>query len=142
MSDRSSILATFGLLAAVLIAAPASATGCAGESWIESTLYMGRGPGNDGGVTDVQVQAFVDDTIVPRFPDGFTIMDARGYWRDRKTGRGAGERTLMLVVAHPAGPEADTALRTIADAYIDRFDQQAVLGSSHPVCVTFYERKG
>lgn len=119
----------------------AAAAECAGEAWVESTLYMGRGLADGGTVPDAGVQAFVAETIVPAFPDGFTILDARGHWRDGRTGRAVGETTVVLVVAHPPGPEADAALRRIADTYITRFGQSAVLRSDHPVCVTFYERK-
>lgn len=128
---------------ALSIAAPPAlaAETCVGEAWVESTLYLGRGMAEGGGVGDAEVQAFVDETIVPRFPDGFTLFDARGHWRDSATGRGVGERTVVFVVAHPPGPGADDALRSIADAYIARFDQSAVLRTDQPVCATFYERR-
>lgn len=131
-------------LAALLVLLPAGAAPaaeCAGRSWIESTLYMGRGQANGGGVTDAQVQGFVDEVIVRAFPDGFTLFDARGHWRDSASGRSVNETTLVLVVVHPPGAEADAAVRAIAESYAERFDQSVVLGSSQPSCVTFYERK-
>ncbi|MEQ9334315.1 DUF3574 domain-containing protein [Thalassobaculum sp.] len=129
------------VLAVLLLAVPASAAECAGEAWIESTLYMGRGKPDGGGVGDAQVQAFVREVIVPAFPDGFTLYDARGHWRDGPTGRPVDETTLVFVVVHPPGPAADAAVRTIAETYAGRFDQTAVLGSSRPACVTFYGPK-
>ncbi|MEQ8393970.1 DUF3574 domain-containing protein [Thalassobaculum sp.] len=132
------------LLALVIILLPpvaVNAAECGGNAWVETTLYMGRGQPDGGVVTDTQVQAFVDDIIVPAFPDGFTVADARGHWLDRATGRGIGETTVMLIVAHPPGAGSDAALQRVADAYIARFNQSAVLRSSHPVCVTFYEKK-
>jgi hypothetical protein len=100
---------------------------------------MGRGKAERGGVTDVQVQAFVDEVIVRNFPDGFTLFDARGHWRDSASGRSVNETTLVFVVVHPPGAEADAAVRSVAESYARRFDQQVVLGSSQPACVTFYE---
>lgn len=129
------------LLAVLWTGSMAAAADCAGEAWVESTLYMGRGLADGRMAADADVQAFVAETIVPAFPDGFTIVDARGHWRDSRTGRAAGETTVVFVVAHPPGPDADAALHRIADAYIERFGQSAVLRSDHPVCVTFYERK-
>lgn len=133
------------LLAALLVPVPATATACTGLAWVETTLYMGRGQGGaqDGGVgvTDAQVREFVDQVIVPAFPDGFTLYDARGHWRDGATGRSVDERTLVFVVVHPPGDAANSALRSIAETYAERFDQSAVLGSSQPACVTFYENK-
>jgi len=119
--------------------ATAAAPDCAGEAWVESTLYMGRGKADGGSVTDAEVQAFVDDVIVQAFPDGFTLFEARGHWRDDTSGRSVNETTVAFVVTHPPGAEAGTALRRIADAYIARFEQTAVLGSSHPVCITVYQ---
>lgn len=141
MRRRSTLRALLVLLPALLWVEPALAAECAGQPWAESTLYMGRGQGEAGGVSDAQVQAFVDEAIVPAFPDGFTLFDARGHWRDGKSGRSVNETTLVFVVVHPPGPAADAALRAIADAYIERFAQSVVLGSSQPACVTFYEMK-
>lgn len=126
---------------ALMAAAPAAADCAEGTAWIESTLYMGRGLGDGRMVPDSEVDAFVADTAVPAFPDGFTIVNASGHWRDGPTGRPINESTVMFVVAHPPGPEADAALRRIAEAYIARFRQSAVLRSDAPVCVTFYEKK-
>lgn len=141
MRRRSTLRALLALLPALLWVEPALATECAGQAWVESTLYMGRGQGEAGGVSDAETKAFVDQAIVPQFPDGFTLFDARGHWRDSKSGRSVNETTLVFVVVHPPGAAADAALRGIADAYIERFHQSVVLGSSQPACVTFYERK-
>ncbi len=127
------------LAALLLLPVPAIAQECAGQAWVESTLYLGRGLKDSGEVTDAQAQAFVDDTLVGQFPDGFTLFEARGHWRDGATGKPVDERSMAFVVVHPPGPAAEDALRRVADAYIARFDQSAVLRSSQPACVTFYE---
>ena len=132
--------AVLAIVAVLSTAGPALAD-CTGQTWSQSTLYMGRSLADGGTVGEDEVQAFVSDTIVPAFPDGFTIVDARGHWLDRGTGLGIGETTVMFVVAHPPSAESDAALQRVADAYIARFRQSAVLRSSHPVCVTFYEKK-
>ena len=139
MPRRIHPITLFVMMLVAPVATPAVA--CDGAAWIESTLYMGRGLVDGGMAADADIDAFVADTIVPAFPDGFTIHDARGHWRDGRTGRADGESTVVLVVAHPPGPQADTALRRIADAYIARFGQSSVLRSDQPACVTFYERE-
>lgn len=136
MHRRSAALA---VLAALLAPLPALAAECAsGEAWVESTLYMGRGIADGGMVSDAEVEAFVAEIAVPAFPDGFTVFDANGHWRDGPTGRPINESTVVLVVAHPPGAAADAALKKIADTYIARYKQSAVLRSDAPVCVTFY----
>lgn len=129
------------VVAILLMPVPALAAECTGEAWIEITLYMGRGQADGGGVTDAQVRAFVAEVIVPAFPDGFTLFDARGHWRDGPTGRPVDEATLVFVVVHPPGPAGAAAVQGIAETYAGRFGQTAVLGSRQPACVTFYGPK-
>ncbi len=140
MRRRSLTALLLATLAVLATAVPAAAE-CAGEAWTESTLYMGRVLGDGRMAGDAEVRAFVDETIVPLFPDGFTVFDARGHWRDRASGRAVDETTVVFVVVHPPGPEAEASLRRIAEAYIERFRQSTVLASSHPVCVGFIDGK-
>ena len=138
---RRSLTAVLLALATSAAASPAAAADCAGEAWTESTLYMGRGLGDGRMAGDAEVRAFVDETIVPLFPDGFTVFDARGHWRDRASGRAVDETTVVFVVVHPPGQEAEASLRRIAEAYNERFRQSTVLASSHPVCDGFIDGK-
>src|SRR3546814_11498992 len=98
-------------LLTMLLAAPAvsPAATCDGEAWVESTLYMGRGLADGGMAADSEIDAFVADTIVPAFPDGFPLHDARGHWRAGTTGRAAGASTVVLGVAPPPGAPAAPA---------------------------------
>jgi hypothetical protein len=50
-------------------------------------LLFGRNIGDRLGVSEAQWGRFVDREIGPRFPDGLTVLDAKGEWRDtvRKT---------------------------------------------------------
>jgi hypothetical protein len=108
-------------------------TGCAAspacqkpaEPHLVAQLFLGRAI-PDGGVVDgAAFLRFTETEITPRFPDGFTLVDAAGYWRgaDNRTIREPS--TLLQVVA------ADTAatrerLDAIAHAYQTRFRQESV----------------
>ena len=45
-------------------------------------LLFGRNIGDRLGVSEAQWGRFVDREISPRFPDGLTVLDAKGEWRD------------------------------------------------------------
>ena len=89
-------------------------------------------------VTDSAWEAFLHEYVTPRFPDGLTVWRAEGQWRD-PFGTVVREATLMLEVFHPPSSMADVALGEIANEYKTRFKQDAVLRTTSPVSVRFYE---
>ena len=130
-------------LSAALIAAACQHAGggglaCAGQAWQETRLYLGQSIPDGREVEPGQWRAFLDAVVVPRFPDGFTVLDGAGFWRDRETTETGSERSKVLVVLHDDGAASRRALEEIAADYIARFDQQAVLRSDRAVCVNFY----
>lgn len=116
----------------------ASAFACAdGErAMLRDTLYLGLSKPDGGSVTEAQWQTFVDDAIVPRFPDGFTVVDAEGHWRG---GDGAivREPSRMLIVLHAGDAASRRAIEDIAALYRRTFDQESVLRERTTACVTF-----
>ena len=99
-------------------------------------LYFGRSRRDGGTVNDAQWRAFVDDAIVPRFPDGFTALAAEGHWR---AGDGAivGEATQMVIVLHAGDADAQRAIEEIVAQYKREFAQESVLRERAPACVRF-----
>jgi hypothetical protein len=101
-----------------------------------ATMYFGRNIGSELGVDDAEWQTFVDTEITPRFPDGLTITDAQGQWRDSETQAIVREpsKALTVFLSDPAGR---AALDHIADAYKAQFQQQAVALVVETSCVSF-----
>ena len=85
-------------------------------------------------------QTFLADTVTPRFPDGLTVLDARGQWFDTDQGRIYRESTLLLNVLVPADAASDgvAAIREVSDIYKERFEQQAVFHTALPACAHVY----
>ena len=54
-----------------------------GELWTEYRLFMGRGDGDREVVSDAEWDAFLADTITPRFPDGLSVFDVAGQGERR-----------------------------------------------------------
>ena len=55
---------------------------CPGEQKQVAELIFGRKIGDRVAVTETKWSRFVDQEITPRFPDGLSVVDARGQWRD------------------------------------------------------------
>lgn len=100
-------------------------------------LYFGRNIGDRLGVTEKQWQRFLDTEVTPRFPDGLSVMDAGGQWRDTDTGRVVREPSKLLVLVLTDADAARPKLAAISDAYKREFQQQAVMTVVRPACVSF-----
>ena len=140
------ICATAALAVLALAAAPAlhaDSPPCpAGtDRWTEYRLFFGRSQGTaevvtDEVVTDEAWRAFLAEEITPRFPDGLSVLDAAGQWRDA-SGTIVRERSkLVLILAEP-GASGMQRTGEIAQAYSQTFGQESVLRVVATACVSF-----
>jgi hypothetical protein len=107
------------------------------EPMVDEQLFFGtQRPRGGGVVSDAEWADFVDHTIAPALPAGFSTWPVEGSWRD-PSGQVVRETTHVLSVAHPRDDASDAAIAAIAAAYIQRFDQDAVLRKRTPACVEF-----
>ena len=97
---------------------------------------MGRGNADGEVVDDAAWDAFLADTATSRFPDGLTVLDAYGQWRNLE-GVVERERSKVLVVLAPPGEEPLSLIREVSDDYKRRFGQDAVLQATSDACVAF-----
>jgi hypothetical protein len=100
-------------------------------------LFFGRNIGNRLGVSESAWSRFVEREIVPRFPDGHTVFDATGRWRDRAANRVVREPSKIVEIVLPGTPEDMAHLNEIVEAYKSRFKQQSVGIIVRPACVSF-----
>jgi hypothetical protein len=115
-------------------------TGCAGlrgAPMISAMLYFGRGTPGRGGISDASWQQFLRDEVTPRFPDGLTVIDAHGQWRDQATGVIGRENSEVLNIVAPGGEATLGKFDAIAEAYKREFHQQSVGVSLQPACAAF-----
>jgi len=106
------------------------------EAFVRYELFMGRSGPGDEVVTDQAWDAFLGDTVTPRFPDGLTVLDARGQWRDSE-GQILKERSKVLVILAPPGDEPRGLIDEISEGYKRRFNQGSVLEVESDACVAF-----
>ena len=106
------------------------------DPWVKYELYMGRGNQSGEVVDDAAWDAFLGDTVTPRFPDGLTVLDARGQWRDPEGLIGKERSKLLVILARPGGDEM-RLVDEVSDEYKRRFGQESVLRVVHDACVSF-----
>jgi Protein of unknown function (DUF3574) len=133
---RFVLVVSVGVLAACVQSngsAPASAAGTAAmrcSMQTVSRLYFGL-DSPDGPVSDAAWQAFVQAEIAPRLPTGFTLLAARGQWRDA-AGVVRQEDTRVLERVGDDSLAEREALAQIVGRYKQRFRQQSVLVTQSP----------
>ena len=112
--------------------------GCASQpQWVRYELCFGLSA--DSGrtsITELQWQQFRDTEIAPRFPDGFTLTRAEGYWKNGSTNYS--EPSEILLVVAPDTEATRKNLDAITAAYSRRFIQDSVLEIKSPASVDFH----
>ncbi|MCC9708590.1 DUF3574 domain-containing protein [Streptomyces sp. MNU76] len=99
-----------------------------GTPYIETRLLFGtERPDGGPAVTDAQFTAFVDRAVTPGFPDGLTVQEGRGQWRDA-SGTIEKERSYELILLYPVSSAAvsDRRIEEIRGDYREEFAQEAV----------------
>ncbi len=109
------------------------------EPFVAFNFYFGLEQGDGSAVSDAEWQAFLAETVTPRFPDGLTVFDARGQWLDSDNDRLYREGTKVLNILVPAESAANAklALDEVVNVYVEQFDQQSVFQTSTPACAGF-----
>ena len=137
-TPRLLALAALCLAAIALLACGGEDEPCpeGSDRYAEYQLLLGRSTPDGGEVSDEQWAAFLADTVTPRFPDGLTVLDAAGQWRD-SAGAIQRERSKLLWILAPPGDEAQRLIDEISEEYERRFNQEAVLRILGNACASF-----
>jgi hypothetical protein len=119
-------------LTASIAAQPDLQCGGNQKSWMVAELLFGR-----SNVSDAAWDRFLAAEVTPRFPDGLTVYDARGQWRNPQTKKISRERSKVVMIAMPPADDNQTRLSAIIEVYKTRFKQQSVGLILRPSCVSF-----
>lgn len=129
------LLAPIGL-AACAEPAPRCAAGW-GDPALAFGLFFGRSVPGRADVGEEEWEAFVQDTLGPALPMGFTVFNARGAWFSPRAGRTIHEATKVLLAVLPDRAESQAAIARVRAAYQARFQQQLVGMTVQQVCGAF-----
>ncbi len=136
MFARTACGVTLALLAACAEPPPRCPDGL-GQPMLVFELFFGRSITGRGDVTEREWTTFIEDTVTPALPNGFTVLDARGAWVSPRTGRTIHEATKVILVALPDTAESRAAVNRVRAVYGDRFNQQLIGMTAHSTCATF-----
>jgi hypothetical protein len=106
------------------------------ENLISDRLYFGTEIPTGGFVSDSDWVAFSREVITPRFPAGFTTWRTNGQWLDPR-GTIVREPGYVFEVFHERATP-DSVFVAIANQYIQRFHQDAVLRATSDILVRLY----
>jgi hypothetical protein len=128
---------TGAALLATLWMTPAFAACPPGQSdMLTVRLYFGQSM-NGKTIPASAWRDFVARNVTAKFPDGFTVYDAQGQWRDPRTRLVQREATKVLEIAAPQMPELQSRIAEIRKDYAARFHQRSVGLLTLPACGTF-----
>ncbi|MDL5601554.1 DUF3574 domain-containing protein [Bacillus subtilis] len=115
------------------------ATRPAQAQWVRTELYFSVGSidGKEGVVSPARWREFLDQEVTPRFPDGFTVLDAYGQWKDHDAKVPERLATKVIVILHESGPKRESDIEAIRLAYKRITGDLSVLRLSQPAQVSF-----
>jgi hypothetical protein len=115
------------------------AAACQGKQQPKLTaeLMFGRDIGHRIGVSEAAWAGFLAGEVTPRFPDGLTVVDAVGQWRDPDSGRIVREPSKLVVIVLPGKADDQARLDAVVRAYKRQFHQQSVGLVIQAGCVLF-----
>jgi hypothetical protein len=99
-------------------------------------LLFGLGKKDGTEIGEGEWRAFLDAEVTPRFPDGLTVLNGYGQWRN-SAGAVAKEKSVMLVIWHRPAADSEAKIEAIRSAYKSRFGQESVLRVDGVSCVSF-----
>ena len=100
-------------------------------------LLFGRNVGGRLGVGASAWSRFLARQVTPRFPDGLTVIDAAGHWRDRERARAVREPSKLVIIVTADDTASRDKIAAIVTAYKRQFHQQSVGVVTRPVCAAF-----
>jgi hypothetical protein len=136
----AALLLPIGLAACSIAPEPSQPYACllpAEKRMLIAELFFGRALPGRAPLSETEWRTFAADTVTPNFPDGFTVFDGVGQWRDPATGVITGEPSQVVLIAAPRSPDLGRRLTTVIDAYKTRFGQQSVGIITRESCAAF-----
>ena len=127
-------------LSAVVLATSAAASPITCSAGLHramtAELYFGRNIADNAEVSNADWGQFVDAEVTPRFPDGLSVTDVYGQWRN-PTGGFVREQSKALFLVLTGAPDERQKLELVRNAYKARFHQESVMMVEQEACVSF-----
>ncbi|MCA3303990.1 MAG: DUF3574 domain-containing protein [Roseomonas sp.] len=100
--------------------------------------YFGRNVKSRAPVTEAEWARFMAEVVTPAFPDGLTVLDGAGQWRNA-AGQISREDSKVLLLVLPGQDQATASARLtpVTAVWKARFAQDSVLTVFRQGCAGF-----
>lgn len=109
------------------------------DEFLCTELYFGMSK-PDGEISEEEFAAFLDDVITPELPDGLTVLNGIGQFRNSEN-RIVREKSKVIILLYPKKirKKANRKIERIRERYKQKFQQESVLrvDSVNPVRISF-----
>lgn len=102
----------------------------------KTELFFGLSRPNGSDVTQGEFQDFIDTEVIPRFPDGLTLLPGEGRFKD-SAGTIIQEKSNVLILLYVFNQKRSKDVERIRQAYKQAFQQESVLRVDEQSCVSF-----
>ncbi len=98
------------------------------QQFWRTELYFGTDKNDGTEVTGEEWDKFLAETVTPKFPDGFTVLEGYGQFRG-SDGKIVRERSKVLILLYPVKTRrtVNRKVEQIRAAYKKAFQQESVL---------------
>ncbi len=100
-------------------------------------LYFGETIHGRSDLTEPEWASFLERVVTPAVPEGYTVLNGSGAWRNPTTGKTVLEPTKILIVALPDAAGSLAAVNRIRTAYESEFHQLLVGMTVERACAAF-----
>lgn len=102
------------------------------QPMLDIELLLGR-----GNASNARWKQFLAREVTPRFPEGLTVYETYGQWRDPRRNVIVRERSRVLRIIVPADTPVQDKIDAVAESYKKQFAQKSVGIVVRPACVSF-----
>jgi hypothetical protein len=98
------------------------------QAFLKTELFFGMDKGDGTVVTDEEWNEFLKDTVTPRFPEGLTVLEGYGQYKN-DSGKIVRERSKVIIFLYPLNKRRSGGrkLEQIRNEYKKRFKQESVM---------------
>lgn len=98
------------------------------EKFWRTELYFGMNKPDDSEVSAAEWSDFLENEVTPRFPDGFTVLESFGQYKDNR-GKIIKEKSRVVILLYTKKDKRknNTKIEEIRTAYKKFFQQESVL---------------
>jgi Protein of unknown function (DUF3574) len=98
------------------------------DKFYRTELYFGTERADGGKVSDEDWNKFLEREVTPRFPDGFTVLEGFGQYKD-SSGKIVREASKVLILFYPktVRKAVNQKIEEIRAGYKKQFGQESVL---------------